>query len=107
MEGRAHSGKAFTSPGQKNRVMEDLRLYSENTMPRLKQRQATAAKIELSSGINTRDALHVGIVGAGLAGLRCAEILIEEGFTVTLIEARERLGGRVSLPAVLETKSRH
>lgn len=38
----------------------------------------------------------MGVIGAGLAGLRCAEILIEEGVQVTIIEARDRLGGRVS-----------
>jgi phytoene dehydrogenase-like protein len=34
-------------------------------------------------------------VGAGLAGLRCTDILLKHGFEVTLIEGRERLGGRV------------
>lgn len=41
--------------------------------------------------------VNVCIVGTGLAGLRCAEILIDEGMRVTIIEARERIGGRVSL----------
>jgi phytoene dehydrogenase-like protein len=40
--------------------------------------------------------LHVGIVGAGISGLRCAEILLEHGFQVTILEARDRIGGRVS-----------
>ncbi|OJD18592.1 hypothetical protein ACJ73_08708 [Blastomyces percursus] len=39
--------------------------------------------------------LHVGIVGAGLAGLRCADILLDNGFRVTILEARDRIGGRV------------
>jgi monoamine oxidase len=45
---------------------------------------------------------HVGIIGAGLAGLRCADVLLQHGFQVTLIEGRNRLGGRVhqaSLPS--------
>ncbi|KAI1331819.1 FAD/NAD(P)-binding domain-containing protein [Xylariaceae sp. FL0255] len=44
---------------------------------------------------------HVGVVGAGLAGLRCADVLIQHGFQVTILEGRNRLGGRVhqvSLP---------
>lgn len=40
---------------------------------------------------------HVGIVGAGISGLRCADTLIRNGFHVTILEARERIGGRVSI----------
>jgi NADPH-dependent 2,4-dienoyl-CoA reductase/sulfur reductase-like enzyme len=43
------------------------------------------------------------VVGAGFAGLRCAEVLIEEGVQVTILEARNRIGGRVSCPQY-ETK---
>lgn len=38
---------------------------------------------------------HIGIVGAGVSGLRCAEILIQKGFKVTILEGRDRLGGRM------------
>jgi len=38
---------------------------------------------------------HVGVIGAGLSGLRCADILIQNGARVTIIEARDRVGGRV------------
>lgn len=38
---------------------------------------------------------HVAIIGAGMAGLRCADILIQNGVKVTLFEARNRVGGRV------------
>lgn len=37
----------------------------------------------------------VAVVGAGLAGLTTAYRLIQQGYDVTLYEARERLGGRV------------
>jgi phytoene dehydrogenase-like protein len=40
--------------------------------------------------------VHVGIVGAGISGLRCAEVLLKNGFQVTILEARDRIGGRVS-----------
>jgi NAD(P)-binding Rossmann-like domain len=39
------------------------------------------------------------IVGTGIAGLRCATILHENGFDVTILEARSRVGGRVCLPS--------
>ncbi|KAL5050180.1 hypothetical protein BDW71DRAFT_204233 [Aspergillus fruticulosus] len=38
---------------------------------------------------------NVAIIGAGLAGLRCADILIQNGAQVTVFEARDRVGGRV------------
>lgn len=38
---------------------------------------------------------HVAVIGAGMAGLRCADILIQNGVKVTLFEARNRVGGRV------------
>ncbi|KAK3905133.1 hypothetical protein C8A05DRAFT_13024 [Staphylotrichum tortipilum] len=38
---------------------------------------------------------HVGIVGAGFAGLKCADVLLRNRFRVTILEARNRLGGRI------------
>ncbi|KAI1101711.1 FAD/NAD(P)-binding domain-containing protein [Jackrogersella minutella] len=38
---------------------------------------------------------HVGIVGAGISGLRCADILLSHSFQVTILEARSRIGGRI------------
>jgi hypothetical protein len=40
---------------------------------------------------------HVCVVGAGFAGLRCADVLLKMGMRVTIFEARGRVGGRVSL----------
>lgn len=37
----------------------------------------------------------MAIIGAGLAGLRCADILLSHGFKVTVIEGRDRVGGRL------------
>ncbi|MGW2210012.1 FAD-dependent oxidoreductase [Streptomyces sp. NPDC001781] len=38
---------------------------------------------------------HVVVVGAGLAGLGCARALADQGFPVTVLEGRGRIGGRV------------
>jgi NADPH-dependent 2,4-dienoyl-CoA reductase/sulfur reductase-like enzyme len=38
---------------------------------------------------------HVCVVGAGVAGLRCADVLLQHGAKVTILEGRNRVGGRV------------
>ena len=40
--------------------------------------------------------INVGVIGAGFAGLRAADLLLQRGFKVTLLEARDRLRGRVA-----------
>ena len=39
--------------------------------------------------------MHVIVVGAGLAGLSAAGVLLDRGCAVTVLEARDRIGGRV------------
>ena len=43
---------------------------------------------------------EICVVGAGLAGLRCADILLQHGFKVTVLEARDRIGGRAHQEAL-------
>ena len=40
--------------------------------------------------------IDVAIVGAGIAGLTAAELLVDNGWEVTLYEARSRPGGRIN-----------
>ena len=39
---------------------------------------------------------RIAIIGAGTAGLRCADLLIKSGFKVTIFEGRNRIGGRIN-----------
>lgn len=88
MEGKAHSKERYSAPGSVSRMEQDLsdcsRDFQASFEQRLPFRRRKSAK-----------EVKVCIVGAGLAGLRCAEILIDAGIRVTIIEARERIGGRV------------
>lgn len=43
---------------------------------------------------------HVAIIGAGFSGLRCADILSQNNVRVTILEARDRVGGRVSIGSI-------
>jgi rhodanese-related sulfurtransferase len=42
-----------------------------------------------------KDAPLVAVIGAGVAGLRAAQFLLEKGYSVVVFEARDRVGGRV------------
>jgi hypothetical protein len=52
------------------------------------------------------DRPRVCVVGAGITGLRAAGVLVEKGWDVTVLEARDRMGGRVviSTPALIAQK---
>src|SRR5690242_3719022 len=43
----------------------------------------------------TKVGKRVVVVGAGFAGLACADELAADGYDVTVVEARDRVGGRV------------
>jgi monoamine oxidase len=48
---------------------------------------------------------HVCVVGAGVAGMRCADVLLQHGAKVTILEGRDRVGGRVCLAMETQEKS--
>ncbi|HSG70009.1 MAG TPA: NAD(P)/FAD-dependent oxidoreductase [Planctomycetaceae bacterium] len=68
----------------------------------LRQSLAASAGLLLSSGIahvsgkQSRDiSKKIVVIGGGFSGLACAHELLSAGYDVTVIEARNRVGGRV------------
>jgi NADPH-dependent 2,4-dienoyl-CoA reductase/sulfur reductase-like enzyme len=64
-------------------------MEQDNLRTALRNRIGVGLESDPSSGP------HICVVGAGIAGLRCAEILLIHGIKVTILEARNRIGGRV------------
>ena len=67
------------------------------TTPRLPGRDKRAVLHRADPGaLTVREPRHVVVVGGGIAGLAAATALAERGVRVTLLEASDRLGGRVA-----------
>ena len=96
MEGRSHDNKSYAVAGQLSRMAHDLLVCSDDFKSSFKPRPAIRCRASPSHAEQS-SRLRVCIVGAGLAGLRCADILVEAGIDVTVFEARDRIGGRVSM----------
>ncbi|KAI0595394.1 hypothetical protein F4775DRAFT_569526 [Biscogniauxia sp. FL1348] len=88
------------SERQTSRIWKDLKSYHHYSVVEL-DAEEMAEPISVAARTGKRRARspgrkpHIGVVGSGLAGLRCADVLLQHGFQVTLIEGRNRLGGRV------------
>lgn len=76
-------------------MQQDLLLCSKDFLSSYVPRRAIRLRAKHSSE-EISGPPSVGIIGAGLAGLRCAEVLASKGVQVTILEARSRVGGRVS-----------
>ena len=77
-----------------SRTERDLSNYSQD----LESNPAKGLSVmirKILPGCRVGSMPHVGVVGAGMAGLRCAEVLIKKGVKVTILEGRDRIGGRV------------
>jgi NADPH-dependent 2,4-dienoyl-CoA reductase/sulfur reductase-like enzyme len=74
-------------------MQEDLAtsLHLLNTFSTLNGASPNMLRRILTSGRKP----HICVIGAGFAGLRCADVLVQQGMKVTIFEARDRVGGRV------------
>jgi hypothetical protein len=75
---------------QMSRIFEDLRDSPHHPSTPVGEASGIQSRIAGHTAIP-----HVCVVGAGIAGLRCADILLQSNVRVTILEARNRLGGRV------------
>lgn len=78
-----------------------LRITRRNLLLRMGQLTATGAIAGMASGqlhhvmaAPRTNGLRVAVVGAGLAGLACADALRRQGIMATIYEANTRVGGR-------------
>ena len=94
MEGKSHSKAHYAVAGQESRMAKDLRICSDDFESSYKARPPGRSRASIPRDERKRS-LRVCVVGAGLAGLRCAQILVERDVNVTVFEARDRIGGRV------------
>ena len=46
-------------------------------------------------GAEQKEKVRVVVVGAGISGLRAASVLQRHGVEVTILEGRDRIGGRI------------
>lgn len=83
---RSNSGAADTS-----RVQQDLSASPHQSSPIENECSMHFPVVRRAAG----KVPHVCVIGAGVAGLRCADVLLQHGFKVTILEGRGRVGGRV------------
>ena len=56
---------------------------------------STAQDVLNSQNTKNADATHIAVIGAGISGLAAAKTLADAGKSVTVFEARDRIGGRI------------
>jgi NADPH-dependent 2,4-dienoyl-CoA reductase/sulfur reductase-like enzyme len=79
-------------PGLMSRIREDLAASQHHPNGLCDDQKEGMLRRAFQKGTKP----HVCIIGAGFAGLRCADVLLQHDIQVTVFEARNRIGGRVS-----------
>lgn len=94
----------FTYPRGALNIPNELNQRNQNEIIAGAQRSTTRSAIisAFNAGLerNTTQLVkkkpHVIVVGAGISGLRTAAVLQRHGVGVTIIEGRDRIGGRIA-----------
>lgn len=97
MESKAHHRRDYSQVSRMTRTERDLSSRSQGSDSSFDNSTLSMLKRAVPRGRrNTNTANpHVCVIGAGVAGLRCTEMLVNRGIRVTIFEGRNRLGGRV------------
>ncbi|KAF7590676.1 hypothetical protein BBP40_002568 [Aspergillus hancockii] len=93
MEARAHDRESYAVLVRVSRMNQGFVECSKHLL--LDPQVLTLLEIDHTNTELVEKDCYVGILGDDFAGLRCTEILIEHGVRVTILESRDRIGGRV------------
>lgn len=85
--------------GRDRVLLRDFDLSRFKPANKKKQESLVVAPVKASS-----IPVHIVVVGAGLAGLACARMLRDAGFHVTIVEGRNRTGGRIYTGRSFDTR---
>src|SRR5687767_10629624 len=91
--GRTHGESAVPAPATKAKSARRTILGGEPRSTPLTKRKAQA--VGDTRGVDRSMEADVVVVGAGFAGLAAARALVAAGRDVVVVEARDRVGGRV------------
>ncbi|KAL8934893.1 MAG: hypothetical protein Q9216_005684, partial [Gyalolechia sp. 2 TL-2023] len=91
MEGRANCSHSYKSPDPMSRINQDLNGHHSRESSSTDPESPTMLRRIVPKGRKPR----ICVIGAGVAGMRCAQVLGRTGLDVTVLEARDRTGGRM------------
>lgn len=84
--------------------LKDFDLSRFKASSKKKKAAEEEKKRQEEAHVKTEIPVHIIVVGAGLSGLACAQDLVKAGFRVTVLEGRNRVGGRVYTGRSFDTK---
>ena len=81
----------WQSPRHTSRIYNDQYRRPHHSFP-----SPNRSSVDMQKVLRVKGKIpNIAIIGAGISGLRCADLLIKSGAKVTIFEARDRIGGRV------------
>lgn len=101
--GNAHRRQDARVDGNSSRIERDLTSFQQRLTRTSKHGPMLRT---MATRWTIKRQPHVCVIGAGVAGLRCADVLLNAGAKVTIFEGRDRIGGRVSIRKNVEDQAK-